>query len=304
MLNYDFSVVICTQNRGKELAQTLSSLVKTDLPQFKTEVLIIDNGSTSANQTIHRGLAKDRPLFHYHFTPVSGLSHARNLGLQFAQGQFVCFFDDDAIIHPGWFEAAACFFHHHPHAGAIGGKIHLQGDQDFMDRLNPIQKLMLSAFDLGDEVQELHYNNYPRGTHIAFRKTALEQVEGFNTKLGRMGPHLLSYEEIELCYRLEQCGYAIYYVPQLEVTHLIRSERLDSQWFTKRAFWQGRSEAIFDHLHRERSYRWKKCFSIMVESLRGRSRHPEKGYLWQTFLLLLQNLRIHTFEAGILNYLY
>lgn len=289
MWKYDFSILICTQNRGEALSQTLSSLAESDHRQFNVEVLVIDNGSTLANQAIHQGLVKERPLFHYHFSPIIGLSHARNLGLKLAQGQYVCFFDDDAIIHPSWLNEASRFFHHHPHAGAIGGKIHLQGDQDFMDRLNPIQKLMLSAFDLGDEVQELHYNNYPRGTHIAFRSSALNQVGGFSTKLGRKGPKLLSYEEIELCYRLEQLGYPIYYAPQLEVTHLIKSERLDSKWFITRAFWQGRSEAIFDHLHRERSYRWKKCFSFVVESLRGRSRPSEKGYLWQTILWLFKN---------------
>lgn len=121
MLKYDFSVVICTQNRGEELAQTLSSLVESDLPQFKGEVLIIDNGSTSANQAIYQGLVKEHPLFHNHFTSISGLSHARNLGLQFAQGQYVCFFDD--------------------------------------------------------KIQEVHYNNYPRSTYVAFRKTALNQVK-------------------------------------------------------------------------------------------------------------------------------
>lgn len=270
------------------MAQTLSSLVESELPQFKGEVLIIDNGSTSANQAIHQGLVKEHPLFNYHFTSISGLSHARNLGLKLAQGQYVCFFDDDAIIHPGWFEAAFQFFLHHPCAGAIGGKIHLQGKEDFLNSLSPIQKLMLSAFDLGEEVQELHYNNYPRGTHIAFRTAALNQEKGFNTKLGRKGSKLLSYEEIELCYRLEQLGFQIYYVPQLVVTHIIRSERIDPKWFTKRAFWQGKSEAIFDQLHRGWTYRWKKCFSIVVEFLRSRSRPSEKGYLWQTILLLFQ----------------
>jgi GT2 family glycosyltransferase len=270
------------------LTPTLLSLVGSNLQQFKSEVWIIDNGSTLSNQTVHQKLAREHSYFRYYYTPISGLSHARNIGLKLAQGQYICFFDDDAIIHPNWFEEASKFFCHHPQAGAIGGKIHLQGKKNFLASLSPIQKLMLSAFDLGDEIQELRYNNYPRGTHIAFRSSAINQDLGFNTKLGRKGSQLLSYEEIELCYRLEQRGYQIYYVPQLEVTHLIRSERLDPKWFTSRAFWQGRSEAIFDYLHKERSFQMKKCFSILVESLRGRSRPSEKGYLWQTFLLVFQ----------------
>lgn len=271
------------------MERTLDALAKCNHEGFVLEILVVDNGSTSALQEVHQSIADSYPLVQYHYLPTMGLSNARNYGMEQSKGSIVAYFDDDSIVHANWFEEAHRFFACCPDAGAIGGKIYLEGEKIILDQLKPHEKLMLSAFDLGDQIKELTYNNYPRGTNIAFRKLTLEQAKGFNTQLGRKGEQLLSYEEIELCYRLQKNGHFIYYVPKLEVTHIIKTNRISKKWFIKRAFWQGRSEAIFDYLHRSSAYRWQKCFSIIVEMIRWRSRPSEKGYLLQFAELLFPN---------------
>src|SRR5215208_4781249 len=77
------------------MEECLHSLMELDYPKY--EVLGIDDGSTDATAQIAcrfpvRLLYRDRV----------GLSEARNMGLEQAQGEFVAYIDADAQADPDW----------------------------------------------------------------------------------------------------------------------------------------------------------------------------------------------------------
>lgn len=95
----DISVIIPTFNRGEVLASCLAALENQSLGKNRYEVVVVDDGSADATETICRGLS---PGFQYYYFRQnnSGAGAARNLGLKAARGRYVLFINDDTIASP------------------------------------------------------------------------------------------------------------------------------------------------------------------------------------------------------------
>ncbi|MFA5119512.1 MAG: glycosyltransferase family 2 protein, partial [Candidatus Omnitrophota bacterium] len=84
------SVVVPTYNRRERLKRALLSVfAQTSLP---TEVTVIDDGSTDETGAMIR---KDFPQVNYCYQENSGVSAARNIGIQQSTGDWLAFLDSD-----------------------------------------------------------------------------------------------------------------------------------------------------------------------------------------------------------------
>lgn len=96
-----FSVVIPTYNRADKLIRTLLSVNRQTFKDF--EVLICDDGSTDHTEKMVSRF-RDNITFrslHYLYSPNwGGPARPRNLGLQHATGEWICFLDSDDTWHP------------------------------------------------------------------------------------------------------------------------------------------------------------------------------------------------------------
>ena len=248
----DCSVIICTYNRADILRENLATLLQQAYAPGKLEFLVVDNCSSDETPAVARMFAnRGRHPVRYVYEARQGLSYARNCGFREAQGEIVIFLDDDAIPGKNTWVANLIKAFRDPQVGAAGGDIHLRwpdsGRPDWVhDFLLP--NLGKTMFDFQQEAV-LHYPNYPWGGNIAFRKTSLQQLNGFSPQLGRNGEAQLSGEETEVCLRLEAEGKEIRYVPDAAVAHLVAPERLTREWFHRRAYGQGLSDAEIARLH-------------------------------------------------------
>ena len=87
-----FSLILCTINRDQVVREYFESLVRQqDPPSF--EVILIDQNQDDRLLPIIADFEKLFPIRRYTATP--GLSHARNLGLNYAEGEIIAFPDDD-----------------------------------------------------------------------------------------------------------------------------------------------------------------------------------------------------------------
>lgn len=273
------TVIVPTRDRGLEIEPTVASLIAQrgvpDDPDGTRgfEVLLVDNGSAPDNAAVLRRLAERHPeLVRCVDEPIPGLNHARNRGVHEARGELLVFVDDDTIVAPDMLQAYLRAFAGHPRAWAGGGRIVSRWEQPRPDWLDDDFECYLSAFDRGEQVVELHYDDYPRGANMAFRREAFAACGTFHPQLDRRGRLLLSYGEIEMIYRVEQSGHAVLYVPDARVEHRIRTDRLHRGWFAQRYYWQGRSQAIFEALHHGRLYLLKKLPYRLLRSLISRTR--------------------------------
>ena len=243
-MSIQISAVICTLNRADYLRKAIQSLVAQTLKTELYEIIVVDNHSTDNTKQIVTEEFAHVANLRYLYEPVLGLSQARNTGWKNSQGEYVAYLDDDAIASPQWLEKIFQAFETiSPQPGCVGGKVEPIWEAEKPHWLPDKFLPYLTIIDWSDTPLILEDNRYIAGANMAFPKFLLEKVGGFQVELGRKGGKLLSNEEILLRDRIKNCGYSIYYDPQIAVKHHVSASRLTQSWFTKRLYWQGVSEA-------------------------------------------------------------
>ena len=98
MNNPKFSIVIPVYNAEKYLDQCLGSLVNQTLNDI--EIICVDDCSTdNSKKVINDFIKKDKRIKYFALSENSGSGHARNIGMEKAQGEYISFVDsDDHII--------------------------------------------------------------------------------------------------------------------------------------------------------------------------------------------------------------
>lgn len=242
------SVLICTRNRSQVLRDCLESALAQELTA-PWELIVVDNASTDDTADVARSVARAEPeRVRVVSEPRLGLSRARNAAVEAARSDNLVFLDDDAFPEPGWLAALVGALGEQNVLAAGGPVIPLlEGELPdwFLGRFLPY----ISAWDLGRSPLDLHYNEYPRGANIGFRREVFARLGGFSPQLGRTGKRLLSCEEVELCLRVERAGGTVRYVPDARVRHRVAVDRMTPGWMLRRFHAQGRSEAILLWMH-------------------------------------------------------
>lgn len=245
----DTTVIICTRNRSRVFSETCRSLLDIEDDGLSWELVLVDNDSQDDTREVALAFRQrfDRPV-QIVVEETVGLSSARNTGIRSARGRFLVFLDDDAFPAQGWLPSLVEQLRI-DNVYAVGGPVEPRFASDlpgwFSDRFLPY----LTVWDLGPEIVELRYNEYPRGANMAFRREAFDRFGLFSHHLGRKATSLLSCEETELCLRIERGGGSIRYVPGARVEHRVDGARVSRDWLVSRFGSQGHSEAIVEWQH-------------------------------------------------------
>lgn len=113
MYKYRMSVIVPVYNSEKYLEACLDSLIAQTMRKDCFEVLLIDDGSSDASAEICRSYAEKCAVFKYIHKENGGVSSARNLGIQKAQGKYFLFLDADDTLSHCTLKAVAGFFDRH-----------------------------------------------------------------------------------------------------------------------------------------------------------------------------------------------
>jgi glycosyltransferase involved in cell wall biosynthesis len=230
---YRLSVVICTYRRGDQLEQAVASVVAQTLPPFDFELLIVNNAPEDESL-----LPRVDSLRARYFTacperlrlvvcPHLGLSYARNAGLAEAQGEIICYLDDDAVAEPDWLECIQQAFEQHPQAGVVGGYIVVRKPDRLPRWWLPGSEVHWSGFtpSYPAYTEVAHWSQYPNGANWCARRKVLLGIGGFRTRYGRRGPSYMSSEEILAAELIRKAGYAVGIEPRARVTHQVDPSR-------------------------------------------------------------------------------
>jgi GT2 family glycosyltransferase len=118
----DFSVVIPTFRRPKQLAEAIASAL--EQTGVAVEVIVIDDSPEASAAAVVERVADARVHYLKNPSPTGGFpSVVRNLGWPRAQGSFIHFLDDDDIVPGGHYAAVRKIFDEHPEVGAVFGRI-------------------------------------------------------------------------------------------------------------------------------------------------------------------------------------
>lgn len=91
-----YSVIIPIYNAEKSIKRCLDSL----LPQLNSdvEIILVNDGSTDTSGEICKEYAAKNRSFHYYEQTNSGVSVARNTGIEKATGEYIVFIDSDDYV--------------------------------------------------------------------------------------------------------------------------------------------------------------------------------------------------------------
>lgn len=101
----DISVIIPTYCPGDYLWECLTSLEKQTLDKQRFEVLLVLNGDQDPyREQIEEYIPAHDVSIRLYCSETSGVSNARNIGLDNARGEYITFIDDDDYVSPSYLE--------------------------------------------------------------------------------------------------------------------------------------------------------------------------------------------------------
>jgi glycosyltransferase involved in cell wall biosynthesis len=121
-VSIDFSVIIPTFHRPRELIEAISSVLRQH--DSTVEIFVIDDSPEGTAEEAVRGLQDSRIVYLRNPNPTGGVpSVVRNIGWPMANGAFVHFLDDDDIVAEGYYAAVKATFAANPAIGLVFGRI-------------------------------------------------------------------------------------------------------------------------------------------------------------------------------------
>ena len=121
-MSTEFSVVIPTYRRPRELVEALTSVLAQSGAAI--EVFVVDDSVEGSAREVVDGFRDPRVTYLRNARPTGGVpSIVRNLAWPRARGAFVHFLDDDDIVPEGHYASVKAAFAKHPGIGLVFGRI-------------------------------------------------------------------------------------------------------------------------------------------------------------------------------------
>ncbi len=190
------SIILPAYNAERTIEECLASLVRQDYPNI--EIIVVDDGSTDRTSSILNRLSAT-----YHMRIVNGehggRSHAKNMGIEMARGEFIAFAESDAKYDERWVSGALGRFEHDV-GGVVGPRYCWSKDT-----------IVSKSIDLKLRLR-YHDPSFRPITGWVFNRKALMEVQGFDTKL-------IVAEDRDIGIRLNTKGYRIVFTPDSVMFH-------------------------------------------------------------------------------------
>mgnify|MGYP002740772133 FL=1 len=169
-LNPSISIIVPIYNREQWLSDCLDSILAQTFTNW--ECILVDDGSTDNSLKIAQEYAANDERFIVFSQENQGVSAARNLGLDHAQGKWLAFVDSDDEIAPDYLEIlyklgednnadlvnASCIYHYNGNkklAIILNDTIYTYQEEDFGNYFNSRMPSIIKLYRL-DLVKEHH----------------------------------------------------------------------------------------------------------------------------------------------------
>ncbi len=217
------SVVVPVLNGADTLADCLHSILASDYPQDRREIVVVDNGSIDGTADV----AKRYPVRYVKETQ-RGLSPARNRGIETARGQILAFTDADCTVAVSWLRELVSGFDDPSVFAVVGDMVShppTTAAQRYMAMRKPRQ------IELGIAATRPWF----AFASVAVRRAAFGRV-------GLLDPQFKGgCEDIDFAWRLSKQGLAVRCRPQAVVFHRYRT---NSRHLLRQHIGSGGSQAL------------------------------------------------------------
>ena len=225
------SILIPAHNEEMVIEKTLKTLMASDYPKEKLEIIVLNDGSTDSTAAILDRLCHQHAFLRAVHIPKGeggkGKAHVLNRGVKMARHELIAIFDADNQPEPGSLRYLAIQFIIDPTLGAALGKFRtLNKKKNWLTRFINIEGLSFQWIVQAGRWKLLQIATLP-GTNFIVKKAVLDEV-------GEWDEQALT-EDAELSLRILEAGHRIKFVPYA-VTWEQEPETL-AVWFKQRTRW-------------------------------------------------------------------
>ncbi len=218
-----FSVVIVNYHSWPLTLACVASLRETGYEGL--EILVADNDSEEVPE-LPPGVRLVRSGENL------GLTRAWNRVLPGTSGELVVLLNPDTVVEKDFFERIGAFFAVEPSAGVAGPRIldadgelqlsarreislvsGLLGRTSLLTRLFPKSSFVKGQFPALDEISRPARVDWVSGACMVVRREALNRISPLDERF------FLYFEDADLCRRVREAGWSVFYLPDVEVLH-------------------------------------------------------------------------------------
>jgi len=244
------SAIICSLGENPNLISAIKSLVsQKGIDNY--EIIVVLNGSRYFPVS-HKIGDRFGPVVKVIEIKKSGLSNARNMGVELSTAPYVAFLDDDAIASENWLTSLMKGFEAQSYNGCVGGPVLPIWCGKRPRWLDKRFYRALSLLDWGPESRELKWPERTIGTNQSWNKECIQAIGMFNLELGRSGRGLFGHEDTVVQELAAEKGYRIWYQSDALVWHRVTPDRMRIKYFIRRSYGAGRSEANVSLIEKRR----------------------------------------------------
>lgn len=210
----DVSLVVVGLRRAPTLAACLQSVATNVPPALLREVVVVLNDPSS--EVLDELAAVPLDLRVESFAANLGFGGAVDVGVACTTGRYVALLNDDGFVEPGWLEELLATMERHPRCGAVGST--LRNDDGTLQEAGSVIWADGTTWAIGTPAQQgvefAHRVDYCSAAALLVRREVWDAVGGFDD---RWFPAY--YEDVDLCLRAAELGWATWYQPHSTVRH-------------------------------------------------------------------------------------
>lgn len=217
------SVIIPAYNEEKSIARTIASVLASDYPREKFEVIVVDDGSKDKTLEIAKKFENKRiKVFH---KENGGKGTALNLGIKNAKGEIVFTMDADTFVETYSLKNMIRYFKNEE-VMCVSPAISIYKPKTILQRVQYIEYI-LGVF-LRKTFASLNAIHITPGAFSAYRKSFFDKYGGYDEKN--------ITEDLEIALRIQYNGYIIensvespaYTIAPKDFFHLLKQRR---RWY-------------------------------------------------------------------------
>lgn len=218
------SIILVSWNTRALLADCLAS-VYAHAPSVPYEVLVVDNASSDDSAQMVRAQFPQARLIE---SPTNvGFAQGNNLAVPLCRGEYLLLLNPDTVVKPDAFDSLVRFLDANPQAGAVGSML-LNPDETLQPSCHPAPKLSRELWRLFHLDKIRPYGSYRMHDWSTDQPREVDVIQGASLLLRREivdrigfldGDYFMYSEEVDLCYRMQQAGWRLYWEPRSRVIH-------------------------------------------------------------------------------------
>ncbi|MCD6301612.1 MAG: glycosyltransferase family 2 protein [Staphylothermus sp.] len=262
------SIVIPTHNRREMLARLIRSLLESNYPKDRLEIIVVDDASTDGTHEYIKMLFPQVKVIRNNEENL--LAESRNIGIRTSMGKYIFLIDDDNIVDKNTIKELVEFMEDHPDVGVAGPIMYFLKDPTRIwcagikrNYWITITKYVGSNTRDKGQYREFHESDdFPNAFMV--RREVFEKVGLFNSRL-----FPIHYDEGDFCQRVRKAGYKVMVVPTARVWHDIPLPEENKVWLSRlknppRAYYTIRNRILF---HAMWSKSTMQMFTALMASL-------------------------------------